>query len=289
MKRPIIALISLLSICTMAYNQNHLKLSLAEWSFHKAIQSGKMTNLDFPHIARTQFNIGAIEYVSVLFDGKASVEDPAYLQKLKSECDKYKVISNLIMVDHEGDLGDADPVKRNAAVENHYKWVKAAKFLGCHSIRVNAAGEGTPEEVQKAVIDGLSKLCDYASKFNINVIVENHWGNSSNPEWLIAVIKTVNKNNCGLLPDFGNFDKADRYLAVAQMMPYAKGVSAKSYEFDAQGNETKVDFKKMLDIVKKSGYDSFIGIEYEGERLSEAEGIKATMDLITDCTSENKR
>lgn len=264
----------------MAYNQNNVKLSLAEWSLHRAIQNGKMTNLDFPRIARTQFNIGAVEYVSVLFDGKASAEDPAYLRKLKDECEKYHVISNLIMVDHKGDLGDADLAKRNTAVENHYKWVKAAQFLGCHSIRVNASGEGTPEEVKKAVIDGLSRLCDYASKYNINVIVENHWGNSSNPDWLVEVIKGVNKSNCGLLPDFGNFDKADRYQAVALMMPYAKGVSAKSYEFDAQGNETKVDFRKMLGIVDKSGYKSYLGIEYEGERLSEEEGIKATIELI---------
>ncbi len=138
----------------MAFNQNNIKLSLAEWSFHRAIQTGKMTNLDFPRIARTQFDIGAIEYVSVLFDGKTSAEDTVYLQKLKNECEKYHVISNLIMVDHEGNLGDTDLVRRNIAVENHYKWVKAARFLGCHSIRVNAAGEGTPEEVHKAVVDG---------------------------------------------------------------------------------------------------------------------------------------
>ena len=265
----------------MAHSQENVKLSLAEWSLHRAIQTGKMTNLDFPRVARTQFNIGAIEYVSVLFDGKASVDDPAYLQKLKDECEKYKVVSNLIMVDHEGNLGDTSLTKRDIAVENHYKWVKAAKFLGCHSIRVNAAGEGTPEEVREAVIDGLSKLCDYASKFGINVIVENHWGNSSNPEWLVPVIQAVNKPNCGLLPDFGNFDTADRYVAVALMMPYSKGVSAKSYDFDALGNETKVDFTKMLDIVKKSGYNSYIGVEYEGERLSEEDGISATIKLIT--------
>jgi len=282
MKKQILTLSTLIYFSTMAYTQNTVKLSLAEWSLHRAIQSGKMTNLDFPRIARTQFDIGAIEYVSVLFDGKTSVEDPAYLLKLKNECEKYKVTSNLIMVDHEGNLGDTDLVKRNIAVENHYKWVKAASFLGCHSIRVNAAGDGTPEEVMKAVIDGLSKLCDYASKYNIQVIVENHWGNSSNPEWLIPVIKAVNKSNCGLLPDFGNFDKADRYLAVEQMMPYAKGVSAKSYEFDAQGNETKVDFTKMLGIVRESGYTGFIGVEYEGDRLSETDGITATIRLITD-------
>jgi sugar phosphate isomerase/epimerase len=280
MKKQLIVFCSLFLICNMAFSQNKVKLSLAEWSLHRAIQTGKMTNLDFPRIARTQYDIGAIEYVSVLFDGKKSVEDTNYLQKLKNECKKYKVISNLIMVDGEGNLGDNDSVKRNIAVENHFKWVKAAKFLGCHSIRVNASGEGTPEEVQKAVIDGLSKLCDFASTYKINIIVENHGGNSSNPEWLIPVIKSVNKSNCGLLPDFGNFDKYDRYQGVKKMMPYAKGVSAKSYDFDNQGNETKIDFTKMLNIVKNAGYTSYLGVEYEGDRLSEENGIKATIKLI---------
>ena len=261
-----------------------VKLSLAEWSFHTSIQNGKMTNLDFPRIARTHFDIGAIEYVSVLFESKIAVEDTDYLQKLKKECEKYHVISNLIMVDGEGNLGDTDILKRDMAVANHYKWIQAAGFLGCHAIRVNATGEGTPEEVQKAVIDGLSKLCDYAATYKINILVENHWGNSSDPEWLIPVIKAVNKRNCGLLPDFGNFDKTDRYLAVELMMPYAKGVSAKSYNFDAQGNETKIDYQKMMNIVRKSGYKNYVGIEYEGEQLTEDEGIKATISLIKKCT-----
>ena len=261
-----------------------VKLSLAEWSFHTSIQNGKMTNLDFPRIARTHFDIGAIEYVSVLFESKTAVEDTDYLQKLKKECEKYHVISNLIMVDGEGNLGDLNILKQDIAVANHYKWVRAAGFLGCHAIRVNAAGEGAPEEVQKAVIDGLSKLCDYAATYKFNILVENHWGNSSDPQWLIPVIKAVNKSNCGLLPDFGNFDKADRYLAVEQMMPYAKGVSAKSYNFDAQGNETKIDYQKMMNIVRKSGYKNYVGIEYEGEQLTEDEGIKATMSLIKRCT-----
>jgi len=283
MKKQLSTLSFILFVCMMVNGQNIVKVSLAEWSFHKAIMSGKMTNLDFPRIARTDFDIGAVEYVSILFDGKASVEDTVYLRKLKNECEKYKVVSNLIMVDGEGNLGDTNPVNREKAVQNHFKWVKAARFLGCHSIRVNAAGDGTPREVQKAMIDGLGKLCEYASKFGINIIVENHWGNSSDPEWLIPVIKAVNRSNCGVLPDFGNFDKADRYQAVEKMMPYAKGVSAKSYDFDTQGNETKIDFKRMLGIVQKSGYKGYIGIEYEGERLSEEDGIKATLNLIKEC------
>jgi len=264
------------------FPEKKIKISLAEWSLHKSIQSGEISNMDFPRIARTQFDIGAVEYVSVLFETKASVEDTGYLLRLKKECEKYHIKSNLIMVDDEGNMGDTDLVKRNTTVTNHFKWVKAAGFLGCHSIRVNAAGEGSPEEVQNAVIDGLSKLCDFASQYKINVIVENHGGNSSNPDWLIPVIKKVNKRNCGLLPDFGNFENEDRYQAVEKMMPYSKGVSAKSFDFDSLGNESVIDYRKMLNIVKKSGYKSYIGIEFEGERLTEYEGIKATLKLIND-------
>jgi len=264
------------------FPEKKIKISLAEWSLHKSIQSGEMSNMDFPRIARTQFDIDAIEYVSVLFETKTSVEDIGYLIRLKKECEKYHVKSNLIMVDDEGNLGDTDPVKRNDAVTNHFKWVKAARFLGCHSIRVNASGEGSPGEVQRAVVDGLSKLCDFASQYNINVIIENHGGNSSKTDWLIPVIQKVNKRNCGLLPDFGNFENEDRYQAVVKMMPYSKGVSAKSYDFDSLGNETEIDYRKMLNIVKESGYKSYIGIEFEGERLTENEGIKATIKLIND-------
>jgi sugar phosphate isomerase/epimerase len=262
------------------FHAQKIKISLAEWSLHKSIQSGEMTNMDFPGIAKTQFGLSAIEYVSTLFETKTSVEDTVYLTKLRKECEKYHVISNLIMVDDEGNIGDADLDKRNKTVANHFKWVKAARFLGCHSIRVNAEGQGTPEEVQKAVVDGLSKLCDFALQYNINVIVENHGGNSSNPDWLIQVIKEVNKKNCGLLPDFGNFENVDKYQAVEKMMPYSFGVSAKSFDFDILGNETGIDYKKMLDIVTKSGYKSYIGIEFEGDRLPEKEGIRATQKLI---------
>jgi sugar phosphate isomerase/epimerase len=278
-----IYLFSLVFISNFSLGMKYFNLSLAEWSLHRSIQSGKITNLDFPRIARTQFGIDAIEYVSILFDGKNSVEDVSYLKKLKVECKKYDIKSNLIMVDGEGNLGDTCLEKRNNAVKNHYKWINAAKYLGCHSIRVNAAGDGTPEQVKNAVIDGLKKLCNYAVKFNINVIVENHWGNSSNPDWLISTIKAVNRKNCGVLPDFGNFDKADRYVAVEKMMPYAKGVSAKSYSFDTQGNETKIDYSRMLKIVKQSGYNGYLGIEYEGDMLSESEGINATIKLIVNC------
>jgi Xylose isomerase-like TIM barrel. len=254
------------------------KISLAEWSFHRALGKGEMTNLDFPKIAKTVYNLDAVEYVSTFFKGKA--EDTEYLKSLKDTCTKYGVKSLLIMVDDEGNLADTSAAVRQKAVENHYKWVKAAQFLGCHSIRVNARGVGTMDQVQRAAIDGLSKLSDYAAKYNINVIVENHGEYSSNGKWLSDVMKAVNKPNCGTLPDLGNFYEYDRYQGVAEMMPFAKGVSGKTYDFDKDGNETKIDYVKMMKIISDAKYKGYIDVEYEGEKLSEPDGVKASIALV---------
>jgi sugar phosphate isomerase/epimerase len=254
------------------------KISLAEWSFHRALGKGEMTNLDFPKIAKTVYTLDAVEYVSTFFKGKA--EDTEYLKSLKDTCTKYGVKSLLIMVDDEGNLADTSAAVRQKAVENHYKWVKAAQFLGCHSIRVNARGVGTMNQVQRAAIDGLSKLSDYAAKYNINVIVENHGEYSSNGKWLSDVMKAVNKPNCGTLPDLGNFYEYDRYQGVAEMMPFAKGVSGKTYDFDKDGNETKIDYVKMMKIISDAKYKGYIDVEYEGEKLSEPDGVKASIALV---------
>lgn len=267
----------LISVNLFAQKQE-FKISLAEWSLHRALGKGTITNLDFPGIAKTVYNLDAVEYVSIYFKGKG--EDTGYLTALKDSCTKYGVKSLLIMVDGEGNLADTSLAVRTKAVENHYKWVKAAKFLGCHSIRVNAAGRATMGQMQVAAIDGLSKLSDYAAGFGINVIVENHGGNSSIGKWLAEIMKTVNKPNCGTLPDLGNFYEYDRYKGVADMMPFAKGVSGKTYDFDTDGNETKVDYVKMMKIISDSKYSGYIDVEYEGNKLSEDEGIKASIALI---------
>jgi sugar phosphate isomerase/epimerase len=261
-----------------SFGQQRFKISLAEWSFHRALEKGEMTNLDFPRIAKTKYDLDAIEYVSIFFKGKG--EDSGYLTALKDSCTKYSVKSLLIMVDGEGNLADTSLAVRTKAVENHYKWVKAAKFLGCHSIRVNAAGRGTMGQMQVAAIDGLSKLSDYAAGFGINVIVENHGGNSSIGKWLSEIMKTVNKPNCGTLPDLGNFYEYDRYKGVADMMPFAKGVSGKTHDFDQDGNETVIDYPKMVKIISDSGYSGYIDVEYEGNKFSEDEGVKASIALV---------
>ncbi|MFO0939076.1 MAG: sugar phosphate isomerase/epimerase family protein [Gemmataceae bacterium] len=261
------------------------KISLAQWSYNKAFFSRKKDPLRFAEIAKKDHGIEAIEYVNQFYATKKS--DGAYLMDLKKIADDNGVRSVLIMCDNEGKLGDPDEKKRTKAVNDHKRWVEWAKFLGCHSIRVNAYSSGTPDEQRSRVVDGLSKLSEIAAKMSINVIVENHGGLSSNGEWLASVMKAVNLPNCGTLPDFGNFYEYDRYKGVDEMMPYAKGASAKSYDFDSKGNETKVDYRKMLDIVvKKHNYHGYMGIEYEGSKLSEAEGVAATKKLLETIRTE---
>lgn len=263
-------------------------ISLAEWSLHKELFAKKITNLDFPELAKKEFGISIVEYVNQFFKDKA--EDKTYLAELLKRAKDNGVSNHLIMIDGEGGLGDTDAAARNKAVENHYKWVEAAKFLGCKTIRVNAFGRGSNEDVAKAAIEGLGKLGEFAAKTKINVIVENHGGSSSNGQWLSGVMKQVNLKNVGTLPDFGNFcitrkdggcaESYDRYQGTQELMPFAKGVSAKTYDFDEKGNCIETDYAKILKIVKTSGFRGIAGIEYEGSKLSEYDGIKATKALL---------
>ena len=259
------------------------RISLAEWSLHRTLFDGKLDNLDFAKTARNDFGIDAVEYVNQFFKDKAS--DQGYLAEMKKRAADLGVKNVLIMIDDEGALGDADNGRRKQAVENHYKWVEAAKFLGCHSIRVNAQSEGSYEEQLDRAADGLRRLTEFGASHEINVIVENHGGLSSNGAWLSAVIRKVNSPRCGTLPDFGNFNlgngqQYDRYKGVQELMPFAKGVSAKSGDFDDQGNEKRIDYRRMMKIVMEAGYRGHVGIEYSGTTLSEPDGIRATKNLL---------
>ena len=269
----------------LAYSDHHKKsqplfdLSLAEWSLHKTLFSKKMTNLDFPRVSKEKFGITAVEYVNQFFKNKAT--DQKYLAELKKRCDDLGVKSLLIMIDGEGHLGEAEESRRQKVIDNHKKWVEAAKFLGCHSIRVNAHGVGSSDE-EKAVntTKGLRGLSEFGQKHGINVIVENHGGLSSNGKWLSKVLKDVGLPNCGSLPDFGNFGGYNRYTGIKELMPFAKGVSAKSHDFDSEGKETKTDYLKALRLVLDAGYRGHVGIEYEGRKISEEAGIIATKKLL---------
>lgn len=269
------------------------KISLAQWSLHKALFGKKMDNLDFAKVAKEEFGIEGIEYVNQFFKDKA--EDKKYLAELNKRAADNGVTQLLIMIDGEGQLGHASLKERAKAVENHYKWVAAAKELGCHSIRVNAASSGSYEDQIHRASDGLRALSEFGARHNINVIVENHGGLSSNGDWLAAVISKVDLPNCGTLPDFGNFginrqkgEWFDRYDGTKKLMPFAKAVSAKTYDFDEARPlvtidtrwKKETDYGKMMQIVADAGYEGWVGIEYEGGKLGEAEGIKASKALL---------
>ena len=279
---------------TVTSPTKELKISLAQWSIHRSLEKGELKAEDFASIAKNDFGITAIEYVNSFYRDHAT--DSAFWKKMRATADSLGVKSLLIMVDEEGDLGNPNAEERKMAVENHYKWVNAARMLGCHSIRINAFGDGTKEEVQAAMIDALKQLCTYAAKANINVLIENHGLYSADGKWVAEIMRQVNMPNVGTLPDFGNWctshkwgstepgkectEVYDRYLGVSETLPYAKGVSAKSYVFDVQGEEKVIDYSKMLKMVIASDFDGYIGIEYEGSPLSEPEGIKATKALL---------
>jgi len=269
-----------------------LKISLAQWSLHRQLIDGNLNPVDFASIAINTYDINAVEYVNQFYTDSA--ENETFWISMKERADTAGVQSLLIMVDDEGDLGVASDTERRKAVENHFKWVNAAKLMGCHSIRVNAFGETDKGAYRNAIVDSMGQLSDYAAGENINIIIENHGLYSSDGKLISEIVQEVDKPNFGTFPDFGNWclsakwgstqgeciEEYDRYQGVSEFLPYAKAVSAKAYNFNAQGEDTKIDYYKMLRIVKESGYKGYIGIEYEGEILSEHEGIIITKALI---------
>jgi len=270
------------------------RISLAQWSLHRTIRAGRLDHLDFAPEAR-RLGFDAIEYVSSFFQNRA--RDQKYLDAMSVRARDAEVEQLLIMVDGAGALGDADPSRRAAAVGNHRPWLDAASRLGCHSIRVNAQSSGTPDEQRSRAAEGLRSLCELADPLGLHVIVENHGGLSSNARWLASVIREADHPLCGTLPDFGNFcmdwSRADdpdawydRYKGVAELMPFARAVSAKSHEFDNRGDEVRTDYRRMLRIVLDAGYRGWIGVEYEGSAHTEHEGIRLTRNLLESVRNE---
>jgi sugar phosphate isomerase/epimerase len=280
------------------------KISLAEWSINKPLFGGQMQHLDFAKIAKS-VGIDAIEYVNQFFKDKA--KDTAFLREMNARAKGEGVTQVLIMCDGEGNLGDSDAAKRQTAVENHFKWVEAAKVLGCHTIRVNGYSDTTktPEEQQELVADGLHKLSEFADKAGINVVIENHGGLSSNAKWLVQTIKLANHKRAGTLPDFGNFRLAgptkanpdakvesyDSYVGVAEMMPLAKGVSVKPRVWDANGKDSDIDLLKMMKIVVDAGYRGHCGIEYgpEGKELEGVKDLRVQLEKVRDQLASTRK
>ena len=268
-----------------------LKISLAQWSLNKAIKSGELSGLDFAKKSRS-FGIEGIEYVSGLYTHHSNLLDSMSMEELSNELLKrsndYGIDNVLIMIDAQGRLASSNSKERLQAIENHKRWIDFASKLGCETLRLNLSGEKILEKWTDNSVKSLTTLSNYNK--NINIVVENHGGLSSNGKYLANVMANVNLSNCGTLPDFGNFcvdgnprncnEWYDKYNGVNELMPYAHAVSAKSYHFDENGNETTIDYKKMMDIVKKAGYKGYVGIEYEGSILSEDDGIVATKKLL---------
>ncbi len=254
------------------------EISLAAWSVHKLFYAGKLKQIDMPKLCRQEFDISGLELVNSFFPSPQY----GYCKSLLKRAADHGVKILLIMCDGEGDMAHPDKGERRQAVRNHRKWIDVAAVLGCHSIRCNS-GSGKPGDADAIArcAESFAELVEYARGDKINVIIENHGGLSSHPESLVAVMKKVNDPLFGTLPDFGNFpDGVDRYEAVGAMMPYAKAVSAKCYDFDAEGDETRIDYTKMMRIVLDSGYRGWVGIEYEGNRMTELEGVKACKKLL---------
>lgn len=266
-------------------SMKHFELSLAQWSLHRAFQSGARDPLDFARIAKRDFGIQAVEYVNQFYFDTLTDKVVA---ELRQRAEGEGVRSVLIMCDREGQLGDPDDAARTKTVANHHRWANAAKALGCHAIRVNAQSAGSYDEQMKLAADGLRQLAEYCDPLGLSVLVENHGGLSSNGQWLSGVMEMATHPRVGTLPDFGNFtvnrqtgERYDIYQGVTELMRFARAVSAKSYDFDdATGEETTIDFHRMMDIVTAAGYTSYVGIEYEGNRLSEPDGIRATKRLL---------
>ncbi|MDQ8187056.1 sugar phosphate isomerase/epimerase [Pelagicoccus sp. SDUM812002] len=259
-------------------------ISLAQWSINKAFWSGEKDKMRFAQIAKNEFGVNAVEYVNQFYMEGWSKAVLAELVKISAG---EGVRNVLIMCDREGRLGDPDEAKRTQAVQNHVRWIEAARALGCHAIRVNAASEGKFDEQLKLAADGLRRLSEIGDRYGISVIVENHGGLSSNGAWLSAVMRLVDHPRCGTLPDFGNFtinresgEEYDKYLGTQQLMPFAKGVSAKTFNFNPEGFERDMDYPRLMDVVKRSGYRGYIGIEWEGKSLDEPTGILMTKKLL---------
>ena len=264
-----------------------LEISLAQWSLHRKLFAGDMDHLDFARMSQG-FGCVGLEYVNAFFKDKAT--DVSYLKEMNSRAEDHQQKNILIMIDGEGGLAEKNAKKRLVNIENHYKWVEAAQVLGCHSIRVNLSGGEDRLDAQKAGIDSLNRLAEFAKSYDVSVLVENHGGFSSDGNWLSNVMQNVSRENIGTLPDFGNFcierkeqeciSAYDRYQGMSELMPFAKALSAKSHAFNEQGNETQSDFFRMIEIAKKSQYSGYVGIEFEGTMDSEEERIIKTKNLL---------
>lgn len=276
------------------------KISLAQWSIHKMIDEGKISPYSFAELAK-KWGFEGLEYVNDLYKDVMNAKNKSialkqFVKKNNELAQQHELKNLLIMIDNEGDLSVTNKNDQLNAIENHKLWIETAAQMGCHSIRINLFGTNNISDWKKTSIESLGAIADFAKPYDLNILVENHGYLSSNAKLLVEVINTVNKNNCGILPDFGNFclrregderwdtpciEEYDKYVGIKELMYKNMGsVSAKSYDFDKNGYETTINYERMMKILKEANFSGYIGVEYEGESLSEEAGTKATRDLL---------
>ena len=257
-----------------------LKVSLQQYSFRSMLvgKSPELSTLDYPKFAVENFGINALEYFNGFFEDRSG--DQKYFNELRQRCDDLGVENQLMLCRNKRAIDDADSSIRAAAAKDYLPWLEASHTLGCHSIRVDCRSVGDADEVLKQAVDGLHRICDLAKPYGIDIIVENHGNHSSNGKWLASLMRQANRENLGTLPDFGNFHEYDRYKGVRETLPWARVVCAKIHEFTPEGQAANTDFLKMIRIIKDSGYEGYIAIEYEGEKPSPVEGVRLAQQLI---------
>lgn len=254
-----------------------LQISLQQYSFNGMLRSKKLAPLDYPKFAVEKTGIKALEYFNGFFEDK--INSAKFLAELKNRCGDLGVENQLILCRSDLALDSADAGQRKGAAALLSRWGAFAKELGCHSIRVDCRSKGNREDVKKQAVDGLHQLCDLLEPMKMNAIVENHGNWSSKGDWVKEVMESVKRDNCGTLPDFGNFKGYDKYQGVKDMLPWAKAICAKVHKIKPDGEAAQTDFERMLKIVKEGGFRGYVGIEFEGGADPVA-GVLGTKRLI---------
>lgn len=288
----------------------HKRISLSQWSFHRAILGssmedyatftkllhskpervlqGHLDSRDILNIANS-LGIKKVDLVNVLFFGHAM--DKPWLNEFIAKAKSFNTSFQVLMCDQAGNLGASSQLARKQSINAHIVWLETAVYLGCKQLRVNAIGDGSYLSQLRQCADSLSKLGAIAESMGIELLVENHGYASNNGAWLAMLIEETNHDNVKVFADFDNFfmggwdlspeRRYDRIQGLLDLAPFTAGVSAKSHDFGALGDETTIDFRKCIAIFEENGFDGLYSAEYEGDRISELEGAISTVRLTS--------